>query len=95
MTLRVTVLGSALAAALLALLVATSAFAQTPGPGFEPGGGWGPGGMMGRFGFGISMLLFWALVIGGIVLLVVRVLERNRSPVGPSRQGSGGYDADT
>lgn len=54
MTLRVTVLGSALAAALLALLVATSAFAQTPGPGFEPGGGWGPGGMMG--GFGASVL---------------------------------------
>lgn len=39
-------------------------------------GGWGMGpGMMGGFGFpmigGIVMFLFWALVIGGIVWLVV------------------------
>jgi putative membrane protein len=39
-------------------------------------GGWGMGpGMMGGFGFpligGILMFLFWALVIGGIVWLVV------------------------
>ena len=40
-----------------------------------PYGGWMGPGMMGGFGFGggILMLLFWALVIGGIVLLVVRL----------------------
>jgi hypothetical protein len=38
MKLKLTVIGSALAsAAVLALLVAGSAFAQTPGPGFGPG----------------------------------------------------------
>jgi putative membrane protein len=56
-----------------------------------PYGGWMGPGMMGGFGFGggILMLVFWALVIGGIVLLVLRLLERNPSTTGPSRQDSG------
>ena len=46
---KVALLGSAFAAVALALLIATSAFAQTPGPGYGSGG-WGPGGMMGGWG---------------------------------------------
>ncbi len=45
---RIAVLGTALASvALLAVLAAGTAFAQTPGGGYGPGWGCGPGGMMG------------------------------------------------
>ncbi|HEX2924092.1 MAG TPA: SHOCT domain-containing protein, partial [Chloroflexota bacterium] len=59
--------------------------------GTSPWGGWMGPGMMGGYGFGwgILMLLFWALIIGGIVLLVVRLSERNQLPEGPSRPYSG------
>ena len=42
-----------------------------------PWGGWMGPGMMGGYGFGwgILMPVFWALVIGGIVLLVLRLLS--------------------
>ena len=54
-----------------------------------PWGGWMGPGMMGgyAFGGGILMLLFWALVIGGIALLVFRLLGPGpaaTAPGGPS-----------
>ena len=54
------------------------------GRGGPYGGRMGPG-MMGGFGFGwgIVALLFWALVIGGVVFLIVRLLDQNPSPAGP------------
>lgn len=53
-----------------------------------PYGGWMGPGMMGGFGFGwgILMLLFWVLIIGGVVLLAARLLERNPSTMGPGNQ---------
>jgi putative membrane protein len=53
-------------------------------------GGWMGTGMMGGFGLGggILMLFFWALIIGGTVLIVVRLLERDPSPAGPTRHES-------
>ena len=62
----------------------------------EPWGGWMGPGMMGGFGFGggILMLLFWALVIGGGVLLVVRLVGQNPAPLGPGQQGSGNRPLD-
>ncbi len=56
-----------------------------------PYGGWMGPGMMGGLGlgWGILMLLFWALVIGGVVLLVVRLTGS-----GPATTpgGSGAHD---
>jgi putative membrane protein len=42
-------------------------------------GGWMGPGMMGGFGlgWGILMLIFWAAVVGGIVLLVLRLAGQN------------------
>ncbi len=43
------------------------------------GGGWGAGNMMGWFGGGIMMLVFWALFIVFIVWLVREISGRNTS----------------
>lgn len=40
-------------------------------------GGWGPGGMMGWFGGGIVMVVFWALLIGLIVWMVREASDRH------------------
>jgi len=58
-------------------------------------GMWGPG-MMGGGGLGfgwwgaamgILMLLFWALIIGGVVLLILWIVRQERPPATGSRTG--------
>jgi putative membrane protein len=65
--------------------------------GGAPWGGWMGPGMMGGYGFGggILMLVFWVLVIGGIVLLAVRLFGQNPSEVSSGQQGSGDRALDT
>ena len=67
-----------------------------PGAGMMGFGGFGPG-MMGGFyrgygyapWWGIIMLLFWALVIGGAVILVGRLVRQgNETPRGGGREDS-------
>ncbi|MCL4369810.1 MAG: hypothetical protein M1380_02730 [Chloroflexi bacterium] len=56
-----------------------------------PWGGWMGPGMMGGFGFGwgIPMLLFWALVIGGVALLAFRILVTSPAATTPGGPGAG------
>lgn len=56
-----------------------------------PWGGWMGAGMMGGYGFGwgILMLVFWALIIGGIVLLVLRLLSQNPPATASGEPGAG------
>ena len=52
-------------------------------------GGWGVGNMMGWFGGGIMMLVFWVLLIAFIVWIVREVSGKNTH----SHSGSSGSDA--
>ncbi len=70
------VVGAILLAILLFALVGGG---RMMGPGMM---GWGGYGLGGR---GILMLLFWALVIGGVVLLILWLVQRG----GPAPMGSG------
>ena len=56
-----------------------------------PWGGWMGPGMMGGYGFGwgIPMLLFWTLVIGGIALLAFRLLGSGPETTTPGAPGAG------
>ena len=56
-----------------------------------PWGGWMGPGMMGGYGFGwgIPMLLFWTLVIGGIALLAFRLLGSSPETTTPGGPGAG------
>lgn len=51
-------------------------------PGGMFGGPWGGGGF-GVFGM-VLMLLFWALIVAGLVLLVKWLVEQGRSGTGPA-----------
>ena len=54
---RLALLGTALAiVAMLTVLVASTAFAQTPGPVWGYGSGWGMGGYGGGWGMGPNMM---------------------------------------
>ena len=56
---------------------------------YENYGGWGAGNMMGWFGGGIMMLVFWVLLIAFIVWIVREVIGKNTH----SHSGSSGSDA--
>jgi len=82
-----------LTAVLFTLLSANHAWAQQWG-GY---GGWhmGPG-MMGGWGMGwfgsIFMLIFWGLVIVGLVLVIRWLLQTSRKDTGPAQSGSRALD---
>ena len=44
---------------------------------YENYGGWGPGGMMGWFGGGLMMIVFWVLLVSFIVWIVREVGGKN------------------
>ena len=66
------------------------------GPWGGPWGGWAEPGMMGGYGFGwgILMLIFWALVIGGIALLVFRLLGPGPATTTPGGPAAGNRSLD-
>lgn len=53
------------------------------GPGMMGGNGFGWWGI----GMGILMLLFWALIIGGVVLLILWIVRQERPATSGSRAG--------
>lgn len=61
-----------------------------------PWGGWMGPGMMGGYGFGWGglMLAFWALAIGGVVLLVLHLLGPNPTTTTLGQQDAGGRALD-
>ena len=56
-----------------------------------PWGGWMGPGMMGGYGFGLGILmsLFWVLVIGGVGLLVFRLLGSGPAATTPDGPATG------
>ncbi len=88
-----TIIGILLIVVLLALLLGGMGMMGFGGFGMGPGmmGGFGMHGFGGQFGFGfnplgaILSLVFWALIIGGIVLLVVWLVRNTgRTSLTPS-----------